>query len=132
VVLDERPAIEAALTQWCEPAVAGDPASAPCNIVLTTGGTGFAPRDVTPEATLAVLHRPAPALTNALLCASFKQGMQFAALSRAVAGLRNRTLIINLPGRPKACRENLALLMPLLGHAAEQLAGDREEKGGDL
>jgi molybdenum cofactor synthesis domain-containing protein len=82
---------------------------------LTTGGTGLAARYVTPEATRALLERPTPGITELLLRESLRVE-PLAALSRAAAGLRGETLIVNLPGRPKAVRENLAVLMPLLGH----------------
>ena len=85
-------------------------------MVVTTGGTGPAPRDITPEATSALLDRPAPGIVELLLREAIKVE-PLAALSRAAAGVRGRTLIINLPGRPKAVRENLNVLMPLLGHA---------------
>ena len=95
--------------------------SAPCNLILTTGGTGMSPRDVTPEATAALLDKPCPAITELLLRGAV-QIEPLAALSRACAGVRGRTLIVNLPGRPKAVRENLGILLPLLGHALLELA----------
>ena len=90
------------------------------NLILTSGGTGFAPRDVTPEATLAVIQRSAPGIAEALRAESLKV-TPHAMLSRGVAGIRGRTLIINLPGSPKAVRENMRVLLPVLPHALELL-----------
>ncbi|KAL6044914.1 Gephyrin [Balamuthia mandrillaris] len=86
------------------------------HLILTTGGTGFAPRDVTPEATKAVLDREAPGLATAMLLRSL-QATPYAALSRAVSGMRKQTLIINLPGSSKAVQENMEVVVPLLPHA---------------
>jgi molybdenum cofactor synthesis domain-containing protein len=86
------------------------------NLILTTGGTGFAPRDITPEATRAVIDREAPGLAEAMRAASLSL-TPHAMLSRAVCGIRAGTLIINLPGSPKAVRENLEVLLPVLPHA---------------
>src|SRR5262245_34537011 len=97
LVPDERPEIEAALIALC---------NAGFDLILTTGGTGFAPRDVTPEATRAVLEREAPGLAEAMRAASIAR-FPHAMLSRSVAGIRARSLIVNLPGSPKAARENL-------------------------
>jgi molybdopterin adenylyltransferase len=91
------------------------------DLILTSGGTGFAPRDITPEATRQVIDREAPGIAEGLRAASFKI-TRHAMLSRGVAGMRGRTLIINLPGSPKAVRENLELLLPILPHALELLA----------
>lgn len=115
VVPDERAMIEGLLRQWCDDGA--------LDLVLTTGGTGFAPRDVTPEATQAVIERPAPGLAEAMRAASL-QITPHAMLSRAVAGIRGRTLIINLPGSPKAVRENLEQILPALPHAVELLQQD--------
>lgn len=90
------------------------------DLILTTGGTGFAPRDVTPEATRAVIQRDAPGLAEAMRAESLRV-TPHAMLSRAVAGIRGRTLIVNLPGSPKAAVENLATLLPVLPHAVELL-----------
>jgi molybdopterin adenylyltransferase len=86
------------------------------DLIFTTGGTGFAPRDVTPEATRSVIHREAPGLAEAMRAASL-QVTPHAMLSRAVCGIRAQTLIVNLPGSPKASRENLNVLVPVLPHA---------------
>ena len=93
------------------------------DIILTTGGTGFAPRDVTPEATRLVIEREAPGLTEAMRFESLKV-TPHAMLSRALAGIRGRVLIINLPGSPKAAVENLQVLLPVLSHAVELLHDD--------
>ena len=93
------------------------------DIILTTGGTGFAPRDVTPEATLEVVDRLAPGLAEAMRAASL-QVTPHSMLSRAVAGMRSKALIINLPGSPKAAVENLQVVLPVLPHAVELLRGD--------
>lgn len=119
VVPDEREAIAATLRAWAD--------EAGLDLVLTTGGTGFAPRDVTPEATLDVIERQAPGLAEAMRAASLRV-TPHAMLSRAVAGIRGHTLIINLPGSPKAVRETLETILPALPHAIELLQG---QKGAD-
>jgi molybdenum cofactor synthesis domain-containing protein len=94
------------------------------NVILTTGGTGFSPRDVTPEATKEVIEREAPGLAEAMRTGSLKitpHGM----LSRAVAGIRRKTLIINLPGSPKAVLENFRIVAPVLTHAVQLLEDDK-------
>jgi len=97
------------------------------DLVLTTGGTGFAPRDITPEATMAVIERPAPGLTEMMRMNSLRV-TQHAALSRAVAGIRGRCLVVNLPGSPKAALENLETILPVLPHAIDLL---RETKSAE-
>ncbi len=97
------------------------------DIILTTGGTGFAPRDVTPEATLAVIEREAPGLTEAMRAAGATKSAH-SMLSRAKAGLRGRTLIVNLPGSPIGAIENLQVIMPALEHAVQLL---RDEPAAD-
>jgi len=92
------------------------------NVIFTTGGTGFSPRDITPEATEAVCDRMAPGIAMAILSESLKITPN-AMLSRQTAGIRKQTLIINLPGSPKACREDLDILMPALGHGLGILRG---------
>jgi molybdopterin adenylyltransferase len=98
------------------------------DLILTTGGTGVAPRDVTPEATLAVIDRGLPGMAEAMRAESFKK-TPHALISRAVAGIRKQTLIVNLPGSPKAVRENLAVILPALTHAVEKLKGDPADCG---
>lgn len=92
------------------------------DLVLTTGGTGLSLRDVTPEATIEVINRPAPGIAEALRQKSLEITPQ-AMLSRAAAGQRDKTLIINLPGSLKAVREQIAVLLPVLPHALEMVAG---------
>jgi molybdenum cofactor synthesis domain-containing protein len=96
------------------------------DVILTTGGTGFARRDVTPEATLKVIERRAPGLEEAMRAESMKKTVH-AMLSRAVAGVRGQTIIINLPGSPQAVRENLAVILPVLPHAVRLLRGEATE-----
>ncbi len=98
-------------------------ASEGLDLVVTTGGTGVSPRDVTPEATLAVIDRALPGMAEAMRQASLAV-TPHAMLSRAVAGLRGQTLIINLPGSPRGVRENLAVVLPALRHALEKIRGD--------
>ena len=98
------------------------------NLIITTGGTGFAPRDNTPEATLAVIDRAAPGLAEAMRNETLKQ-TPMAMISRGVCGIRSGTLIVNLPGSPKAVRESFAVIAPVLKHAIALLAGSA---GGDL
>ena len=116
VVPDDRPIIASTLLIWAD--------QVGLDLVLTTGGTGFAPRDVTPEATCDVIERQAPGLAEAMRVASLKI-TPHAMLSRAVAGIRGHTLIINLPGSPKAVRENLETILPALPHAIELLQGEQ-------
>jgi molybdopterin adenylyltransferase len=98
------------------------------NLIVTTGGTGLAPRDNTPEATLAVIEREAPGMAEAMRSETLKQ-TPMAMISRGVCGIRSGTLIINLPGSPKAVRESFAVIAPVLNHAIALLAG---KPGGDL
>ena len=121
VIPDDLPAIRDTLAAWCD---AGQ-----MDIIFTTGGTGFAPRDVTPEATRAVIEREAPGLAEAMRAASLLV-TPHAMLSRAVCGIRGRTLIINLPGSPKAVRENLATLAPALPHAVQILQAAPSAEAG--
>lgn len=96
------------------------------DLILTNGGTGFSKRDVTPEATLKVIHKQVPGIPEAMRMKSL-QITPKAMLSRAVAGIRNRTLIINLPGSPKGAVENLQVVMPALGHGIDILKGEASE-----
>lgn len=96
------------------------------DVVLTTGGTGLGPRDVTPEATQDVIDRPVPGVGELLRRATFEQSST-SVLSRGLAGVRGRTLIVNLPGSPRAVRECLAVLLPLLPHAVSMLHGEDHE-----
>jgi molybdenum cofactor synthesis domain-containing protein len=121
VLPDEMPALVELLTAWAE---AGD-----LDVILTTGGTGFSPRDITPEATQAVIERPAPGLAEAMRLASL-QKTPHAMLSRAVAGIRKRTLIINLPGSPGGAVENLQVALPVLPHAVQLLREDPQSEAG--
>ena len=93
------------------------------DVILTTGGTGFSPRDVTPEATRAVIDREAPGLAEAMRAASFKL-TPHAMLSRIVTGIRGKTLIVNLPGSPKGAVENLQVIVPVIPHAIQLLRED--------
>jgi molybdenum cofactor synthesis domain-containing protein len=113
IVPDEEPEIRRALVEA---------AGADVALVVTTGGTGFAPRDVTPEATKDVIEREVPGIPEAIRAESLKITPK-AMLSRATAGIRGKTLIINLPGSPKAVRESLAVVVPVLDHALETLSG---------
>ncbi len=112
---DEEYAIREMLTSWAD--------SGELDVILTTGGTGFSPRDVTPEATRAVIEREAPGLAEAMRAASLKI-TPHAMLSRVVAGIRKKTLIVNLPGSPKGAVENLQVIMPVLPHAVQLLRED--------
>jgi len=114
IVPDERAVIRERLIEWAD--------SAGLDLVLTTGGTGFAPRDVTPEATSEAIERDAPGFVEAMRASSL-QVTPHAMLSRAKAGIRGRTLIINLPGSPKGAIENLRVVLPAIPHAIELLQG---------
>jgi molybdopterin adenylyltransferase len=115
VVPDDMSSITDILAQWCD----GDE----IDLILTTGGTGFGPRDITPEATQAVIERAAPGLSEAMRAASL-QITPHAMLSRSTAGIRKNTLIINLPGSPKGAVENLQVVIPVLPHAVQLLRSD--------
>jgi molybdenum cofactor synthesis domain-containing protein len=121
VVADDRAQIASTLTSWC---ARGD-----LDILLTTGGTGFAPRDVTPEATRDVLEREAPGLAEAIRAESLKV-TPHAMLSRGLAGIRGRTIIINLPGSPKGAVESLQVVAGVLEHAVQLLREDSSAEAG--
>ncbi|MBN1314173.1 MAG: molybdopterin adenylyltransferase [Anaerolineales bacterium] len=113
-VPDEQTIIRNQLIEWVD--------SGRVDLILTTGGTGFTPRDVTPEATKEVIEREAPGLAEAMRLASLRV-TPHAMLSRAIAGIRGQTLIINFPGSPKAVRENLEAILPAIPHGIELLTG---------
>lgn len=115
ILPDEESAIRAVLTAWSD--------GGEVDVILTTGGTGFALRDVTPEATKAVIQREAPGLAEAMRAESLKK-TPHAMLSRAVVGIRGRTLIVNLPGSPKGAVENFQSILPVLPHAVQLLQDD--------
>jgi molybdopterin adenylyltransferase len=118
---DDESAIRAELMAWAD--------SGEMDVILTTGGTGFSARDMTPEATRAVIQREAPGLAEAMRSASLAK-TPHAMLSRSVAGIRGRTLIINLPGSPKGALENLQIVIPVLDHAIQLLKEDPSSESG--
>ena len=113
LIPDDRELIEQRLRHWAD--------ERDCDLVLTSGGTGFSPSDVTPEATRAVIEREAPGIAEAMRAASREHTPHWM-LSRAVAGIRGHTLIVNFPGSPKSIRETAAVLAPALPHALALLA----------
>ena len=118
IVPDERKLIAQKLTEWAD--------EDKIDVIVTTGGTGLGPRDVTPEATLSVVDRVVPGFAEAMRAESLKK-TPMAMLSRAVVGTRRNCLIINLPGSPKAVRECLEPILPALPHAVETLKGQAGE-----
>ncbi len=121
VLADDQSGIEAALREWAD--------SGELDLILTTGGTGMAPRDRTPEATLAIADRLAPGLAEAMRAASL-QVTPHAMLSRAVAVVRGRVLIVNLPGSPRGAIENLSVILPALPHAVHLLRDETDSDSG--
>jgi molybdenum cofactor synthesis domain-containing protein len=117
IVPDDAAVIAEALRELSETA----------SVVLTTGGTGFTPRDVTPEATRTVIEREAPGIAEAIRADALTR-TPHALLSRGVAGLRGSTLVVNLPGSPGGCRDGFAVLRPALVHGLELAAGDQESQ----
>lgn len=121
VIPDELDEIKNILIYWCD--------ETKLHLILTTGGTGFAPRDITPEATLQVVQKQAPGIAEAMRSESLKI-TPHAMLSRNTAGIRGTTLIINLPGSPKAAVENLQVILPVIPHAIELITGSSEAEKG--
>lgn len=121
ILPDDLSALRDLLANWAD--------SDDLDLILTTGGTGFAPRDVTPEATAAVIQRPAPGLAEAMRQESLRV-TPHAMLSRAVAGIRGATLIVNLPGSPQGALENLRVILPVLPHAVQLLNSDPGAESG--
>ena len=123
IIPDDRARIATHLRAWADDGIA--------DIILTTGGTGFTPRDVTPEATREVIEKETPGLAEAMRTASLAI-TPHAMLSRAVAGIRGQTLIINLPGSPKGATENLRTVLPALPHAVELLRNEPTGEAGHI
>lgn len=121
IVPDDFLTLKNILSQWAD---SGD-----LDVILTTGGTGFSPRDITPEATLAIVDRLAPGLAEAMRAESLKI-TPHAMLSRGAAGIRGQTLIVNFPGSPKAATENLKVIIPVLSHAVQLLNEDSKAEAG--
>lgn len=115
ILPDDQAQISHLLASWAD--------SRRLDLILTTGGTGLSPRDVTPEATQDVIERPVPGIAEVMRLESLKK-TPHAMLSRGIAGIRGETLIINLPGSPRAVRENFAVTIPALKHGLAKLAGD--------
>ncbi len=121
ILPDDESAIREMLISWVD--------SNEIDVILTTGGTGFSPRDVTPEATRAVIEREAPGLAEAMRAESLRI-TPHAMLSRIVAGIRGKTLIVNLPGSPKGAMENLQVILPVLEHAVKLIQDSPKAEAG--
>lgn len=121
IVPDEKTLISLSLIKGCDKIGA--------DMIFTTGGTGLAPRDVTPEATKAVIEREVPGISEAIRQKSLEITPK-AMLSRGISGTRGKTLIVNLPGSPKAVKESLEIILPVLSHAFETLSGETVSCGG--
>lgn len=121
IIPDEKPLIVKKLLEYVE--VLG------LDLVITSGGTGVGPRDVTPEATFEVIEKEVPGMAEAMRWEGLKKN-PYAMISRAVVGIRNKSLIVNLPGNPRAVREGLEVILPSLPHAIEKIKGDEKECGG--
>jgi molybdenum cofactor synthesis domain-containing protein len=113
IIPDDKVKIRSKLVSLCKNA----------DLILTTGGTGVSPRDVTPDATRDVMHQEIPGITEAMRYEGLKK-TPYAMISRAVAGIRGKTLIVNLPGSPTAVKENLSVILPVLPHTIEKIKGD--------
>ena len=120
IIPDESDIIKAKLVEFTD--------KKKLDLILTTGGTGVSPRDVTPEATREIIEKELPGMSEAMRAESLKKTPN-AMISRAVCGIRKQTLIINLPGSPKAVRENLAVVLPAISHTIEKIKGGTEECG---
>jgi molybdenum cofactor synthesis domain-containing protein len=120
IVPDEKESIQGKIREYID--------TKNLDLVVTTGGTGVSPRDVTPDATLEILDRELPGMAEAMRRESMKK-TPHAMISRAVAGVRGQSLIINLPGSPKGARENLAVIIPALRHTIEKMRGDDSDCG---
>lgn len=118
IIPDDLTLIKERLTSWCD--------KQSLDLIITTGGTGLSPRDVTPDATLAVIDKRVPGMEEVMRLESLKK-TPHAMISRAVVGVRKHTLIVNIPGSPKAARECLESIAPALPHALDKLGGDMSE-----